>query len=95
MFLISLNYNCQLEEVDRYVDDHAAFLKEEYQKGSFILSGRKVPRTGGIILSNLKSKDELEEILANDPFNQAGIAEYSITEFAPSMTAEGLEVLKQ
>jgi len=95
MFLISLNYKCQLEEVDRYVDDHAAFLKKEYQNGSFILSGRKIPRTGGIILSNLKSKDELELVLSKDPFNQAGIAEYSITEFAPSMAADGFEVLTQ
>lgn len=30
-------------------------------------------------------------ILAKDPFYQAGIAEYDITEFIPSMAAEGFE----
>jgi uncharacterized protein YciI len=35
----------------------------------------------------------LEAILANDPFNKAGIAEYDIMEFIPSMVAEGFEKL--
>jgi uncharacterized protein YciI len=37
----------------------------------------------------------LETILAEDPFYQAGIAEYDITEFIPSMVAEGFEKLKE
>ncbi|MDD2273045.1 MAG: YciI family protein [Desulfuromonadaceae bacterium] len=93
MFIVSLNYKCQLEEVDKRLDAHVAYLKQEYINGSFIASGRKNPRTGGIILSNVKTKTELEAILAKDPFYQAGIAEYDITEFIPSMVAEGFEKL--
>ncbi len=95
MFIISLNYRCQLEEVDRHLEAHVAYLKQEYSNGSFIASGRKNPRTGGIILSNVKSKSDLEAILAKDPFYQAGIAEYDITEFIPSMVAEGFEKLQE
>ncbi len=36
----------------------------------------------------------MEAILAKDPFNIAGIAEYDIMEFIPSMVAEGFEKLK-
>jgi hypothetical protein len=34
-------------------------------------------------------------ILAKDPFNKAGIAEYEITEFIPGMVAEGYEILQK
>lgn len=93
MFIVSLNYKCQLEDVDKRLDAHVAYLKQEYVNGSFVVSGRKIPRTGGIILSNVKTKAELEAVLAKDPFYQAGIAEYDITEFIPSMVAEGFEKL--
>ena len=94
MFIVSLTYQRPLEEVDKYLEAHVAYLKEEYAAGSFIASGRKTPRTGGIILSKMKTREELESVLAKDPFKQAGIANYEITEFAPSMVAEGFECLQ-
>ena len=94
MFIVTLTYKRSLEEVDSHLDAHVAYLKQEYANGSFIASGRKVPRTGGIILCNSKTRAELEAILAKDPFNIAGIAEYDIMEFIPSMVAEGFEKLK-
>jgi len=95
MFIVSVTYKRPLEEVDKHLDDHVAYLKNEYRKRNFIASGRKVPRTGGIILSCVGTKGELEAILAQDPFHRAGIADYEITEFTPSMTAEGFENLKE
>ena len=93
MFIVSLTYKRSLEEVDRHLDAHVAYLKQEYANGNFIASGRKVPRTGGVILCNVKTRDELDAILAKDPFHLAGIAEYDIMEFIPSMVAEGFEKL--
>lgn len=95
MFIVSLNYKCKLEEVDNHLDAHVAYLKQEYAKGNFIASGRKNPRTGGVILSNVDTKKDLQIILEKDPFFQADIAEYEITEFIPSMVAEGYEILKE
>ncbi len=57
MFIVSLNYKRPLEEVDKLLDAHVAYLKQEYANGKFIASGRKNPRTGGVILSNVKTKD--------------------------------------
>lgn len=93
MFIVSLTYTRPLEEVDAQLDAHVAYLKQEYAAGHFIASGRKVPRTGGIILARLKSRSELEAILQNDPFALAGVAKYDVIEFTPSMTAKGLESL--
>jgi len=95
MFVVLLTYKCRLEEVDVHLNAHVTYLKQEYANGNFVMSGRRVPRTGGVILSNVKTRLKLEAILAKDPFYQAGIAEYDITEFIPSMVAEGLEKLKE
>jgi uncharacterized protein YciI len=95
MFIVSLTYKRPLEEVDIHLDAHVAYLKQEFGKGNFIASGRKVPRTGGVILCSAKTRTELDAILAKDPFQIAGIADYDIIEFVPSIVAEGLEKLKE
>ena len=51
MFIISLTYTQSLEAIDQHLEAHVAFLKEQYAKGLFIASGRKVPRSGGVILA--------------------------------------------
>ena len=94
MFIVSLTYTSGLEAVDALLDAHTAYLKEEYAQGHFIASGRKIPRTGGIIFAKADSREALEAILARDPFRRAGIADYDVIEFTPGMVADGLEKLK-
>jgi uncharacterized protein YciI len=91
MFIVSLTYTCDLEKVDELLDEHIAFLKNQYAKGSFIASGRKVPRTGGIILARVESREALEEIIKGDPFHKNSIADYEINEFVPTMAGDGFE----
>lgn len=86
MFIVSLSYIKPIDEVEQHLEAHVDYLKQHYEKKSFIASGRKVPRTGGIILSNLESKSELERILQHDPFSLNKVAEFEIIEFVPSMT---------
>ena len=95
MFIVSLTYQLPLDDVDRHLDSHVRYLKEMYSTRKFIASGRKSPRTGGVILSSLRSREELEAILAQDPFHSEGVAIYEITEVSFSMTAEGFENLKE
>ena len=90
-----MTYISDIEEVDKHLDAHAAYLKQEYANGNFVASGRKIPRTGGIILSCVKNKEELEAILEKDPFKKAKVAEYNITEFVPNMVAQGFEILQK
>jgi uncharacterized protein YciI len=84
MFIINLNYIVPLEELDKYMAAHVKFLREYYKKNVFVVSGRKVPRTGGIILALASSKDEVEKIMQNDPFHKHHLAEFTITEFLTS-----------
>ncbi|MDA8090613.1 MAG: YciI family protein [Nitrospiraceae bacterium] len=94
MFIVSLEYKKPLAEVDSHLPAHIEYLKAQYKAGNFLLSGRKNPRTGGIILSNVKTKENLDQILKRDPFYQHQVADYDIIEFEPSMTCKELEFLK-
>ncbi|MPQ49291.1 GTP cyclohydrolase [Marinifilum sp. N1E240] len=93
MFIISLTYKDKLEKIDRELENHVQFLKDQYALGNFIASGRKVPRTGGIILSQVKDRNELENIVHNDPFYKNNLADYDITEFIPTMTSDELKCM--
>lgn len=93
MFIIQLTYVKDLAVVDQFLEEHKQFLTKHYEEGTFMLSGRKHPRTGGIILAQAGNKAEIEAIIAEDPFYKHGLAEYSITEFKPTMANETLQPL--
>ena len=94
MFILSLTYKTSTEEADRHMEAHIAWVKEGYDKGWFIASGRKVPRTGGLILAKGCERAEMEAFVAADPFAVHGIADYEITEVALTTVADGLEGLR-
>jgi len=83
MFVVILTYKKPLKIVDQHVTSHRNFLDQCYQKNYFIASGPQQPRTGGVILSQLRDRHQLELILKEDPFFQQDIAEYQIIEFTP------------
>lgn len=83
MFIIELTYKKPLASVDQYLAEHRAYLDKGYSLNYFIASGPRNPRTGGIIISQLTNKEQLEDILKNDPFNIHDIADYNIIEFNP------------
>ena len=84
MYIVSLNYIKEVSEVEKHLEEHIKFLEKYYEMGKFICSGRKNPRTGGVILLNAESLSEVEKIILEDPFNTNEIAEYEITEFFPT-----------
>lgn len=69
---------------------HLEYLDRYYQLDKFILSGRKSPRTGGVILCQAKDKDEVWAIIAEDPFYLEQVADYDVLEFLPTKAAVGL-----
>lgn len=91
MFLISLTYVKPLEAVEACLERHVEFLEKYYGLGQFIFSGRKNPRTGGVILCKAGCADDVQNIIAEDPFCQEGIAEYEVVEFEPTKYAAGFE----
>lgn len=84
MFILLLSYKKTLEDIELYLVQHREFLERYYQAGIFIMSGPKVPRTGGVILVNSMDKNSLQEIIKEDPFYQYELADYDIIEFIPA-----------
>jgi len=95
MFIITLTYLKPAEEIDALLAAHRAYLHEQYENGMFLLSGRMVPRTGGVILATADSRADIEAVIELDPFKEAGVASYQITEFVPTMAAEIFSQFKQ
>lgn len=88
MFVIELIYKADLERIDAHMAAHVRFLKKYYASGNFLVSGRKIPRDGGIILAVGKSRGEIEAIVKEDPFHVHGLADFRIIEFRASQRAE-------
>ncbi len=93
MFIIDLNYIVPLEELDKHMVAHVKYLRKYYKKNVFVASGRKVPRTGGIILALAASVEEVEKIISEDPFYKYELAEFTITQFLTSQYHPELENL--
>ena len=90
MFVVELIYKADLAEIDAKMRSHMAFLKQHYAAGRFLVSGRKIPRDGGIILALGKSRAEIESIMKDDPFCKHGLAEFRVIEFRASQRADDI-----
>ncbi len=93
MFVVDLKYIAPLEKIDSHMGEHMAFLRKYYKENNFVASGRKVPRTGGIILMLAQTKEEAEKIIKEDPFIKLKLAEFTITEFQTSQSHAALKGL--
>jgi uncharacterized protein YciI len=91
MFVIELSYKADLAEIDAHMTAHVKFLRKYYASGNFLVSGRKIPRDGGIILAVGKSRQQIEAIVEEDPFLQRGLADFRIIEFRASQRADDIQ----
>jgi uncharacterized protein YciI len=91
LFVIELMYKAELAAIDAEMAAHMRFLKKHYASGHFIVSGRKIPRDGGIIIAAGKSREEIEAIVRQDPFCARGLAEFRIVQFRASQRADEIE----
>jgi uncharacterized protein YciI len=87
MFIIELTYTADLADIDAHMTAHVAFLKKYYASGHFLVSGRKIPRDGGIIVAAGKSRADIENIIREDPFHKHELAEFRIIQFRASQRA--------
>lgn len=91
MFVIELVYKADLAQIDASMHAHMKFLKKYYASGHFLVSGRKIPRDGGIILAVGGSRAAIEAIAKEDPFYQHGLADIRVIEFRASQRADDIQ----
>jgi uncharacterized protein YciI len=90
MFVIELLYKTDLKEIDAHMSAHVKFLKQHYADGTFLASGRKIPRDGGIILAAGMTRQQIEALIQEDPFHKHGLADFRVIEFRASQRADDM-----
>jgi uncharacterized protein YciI len=91
LFVIELIYKAPLAEIDAAMAAHMRFLKKHYASGWFLVSGRKIPRDGGIILAVGDSREAIEAIMREDPFCARGLADVRVIPFRASQRADDIQ----
>lgn len=93
MFVVELIYKAPLADIDAAMASHVAFLKAHYDAGHFLISGRKVPRDGGVIVAAGVEREQLDAIMRGDPFCERGLADFRVIEFRASQRAGDIQQL--
>jgi uncharacterized protein YciI len=93
VFVLLLTYVQPLPEVDALMRRHIAWLDEHYASRQFVVSGRRIPRTGGVIVARGDDREDIEALAATDPFVRGGVATVEVIQFRASQRAAGLDAL--
>jgi uncharacterized protein YciI len=91
VFLLLARYTKPIEEVDRLLEGHKAWIGRNADR--ILLTAREQPLIGGLILARAQSAEEIWEMIGEDPFHVEGVAEYEVREYRPARAAPGLEGL--
>lgn len=82
MFIVTITYTQPIEAIEARTAEHRAWLDQHVASGLVVAAGPMVPRTGGVfVVSSALTKDALEALLKDDPFQVHGLADYAVTEF--------------
>jgi uncharacterized protein YciI len=91
LFVVILSYVAPIDQIDAAGAEHVAWLQHGYDQGIFLASGRRVPRTGGIILASAPSLEEVETWMRQDPFQARGLATAEIYPFEGNMMSDAMK----
>ncbi len=84
-FLIEITYTAPLEVLDVIVADHRKFLQTGYDQGWLLMSGPMNPKTGGVVIAQAPSMQDIQSFFFNDPYHVHQAATYRFVEFDPVM----------
>lgn len=92
LWIIQSRYLKTGDELAAITPLHRAWLDQHYVSGLFLVSGRKLDGTGGILLAHADSQAQLEDVFKDDPFILNGCSEYTYTPFTPVKRGKALEL---
>ncbi|MFF9851474.1 YciI family protein [Streptomyces litmocidini] len=94
MFVVTVTYTAPMDEVDLWRPAHGDWLNQLISRRLLLVAGRQVPLVGGVYLAPRMPAEELDGLLATDPYVLNGVAAHTVVEFTPLLIAAGLEGLK-
>jgi uncharacterized protein YciI len=93
MFVIELKYKADIDIVDKYLGMHREWLQKQYDNELLLCSGPQNPRDGGFIIALGNNRQQIENMMLEDPFTINKISEYKITEFDPVKRHKNIQEL--
>jgi uncharacterized protein YciI len=87
VYLMISKYLKPLAEVDAAREDHLTFVAQLEERGFSVTAGRQDPAVGGVILLDVDTEAEAQALIAEDPYVQRGLAEYTATGWHPTRGA--------
>lgn len=82
MYAIAIvRYRRPLDEVLVHQELHRAYLRQLKSEGRLLAAGPQDPRYGGLFLLRISDEHperDLDEVRENDPYYQAGVAQYEM-----------------
>ena len=87
MFVALSTYVRPLDDVDATRELHLKWVAGQYRLGHLLVSGRRNPAVGGVMVGRAASLEAFRDLLADDPFVIGGLAKYDVIEFEPTAAA--------
>ncbi|MRW94717.1 hypothetical protein GJ699_32615 [Duganella sp. FT80W] len=93
MHIVFLQFTERKSEAGKFMQGHKDWIQRGFDAGCFLLTGSLQPQTGGVILADRISREELNQLIKQDPFVEQGIVTPEIVELAPSRVDTRLDFL--
>ena len=87
--VVLLSYDGAKDAIDAAMADHMAWLTQAYDDGHVLLSGRRTPWTGGVMLVR-GDKDRADALMAKSPWVAKGLATAEVIGFTTGMAIAGI-----
>ncbi len=78
------------EVVEQTRPAHLEFLTDEIAAGRLLLAGRQEDGSGGMLITSDLDAADVDDMIARDPYTQAGVANYERTSFNGAFRVPGL-----
>ncbi len=79
MFIVSVTFIKPMDEVNAVMEAHRDYLKKYFEEDKIIgWVSKTEPDNGGFVFYNGKSSDEVEKLVALDPFSTQMVATHDI-----------------
>ena len=87
--VVLLSYDGAQDAIDALMPDHLAWVTKAYDDGTVLMSGRRTPWTGGVMLVR-GNKDTADALMATSPWIAKGLATAEVIGFTTGMAAPAI-----
>jgi len=90
VFVVLVRYTQPVEAVMKHLEAHREFIASGYARGIFLVSGRGADDDPGVVVASGVSRQELQQLMKQDPFHKHSMATYEVLQFHASRACDEL-----